>query len=147
MPKKLKPYDDGPENGFSVLLDNTNKEIKAIRKRARDEILEAQNRAGAQARLDFESIGWKKWTTRALTSEGQFERLEQSVVDTQLKIVNLYEQAGFANIADTKGMYKVSDEKCECADFVFNGLPCKHMYLLAGVILKRMKEREENFKK
>lgn len=144
MPKKP---DTTPENGFYNLIENTNSEIKSIRKKALEEISEAKNRAGAQIRLDFVSIGWKKWLTRELTSEGQFERLEQSVVDTQLKIVNLYEQAGFAKIADTNGMYKVSDEKCECADFVFNGLPCKHMYLLAGVILKRMKEREENSKK
>lgn len=94
MPKKLKPYDDGSENGFSSLPNTTNEEIKAIRKRALDEISEAKNCAGAQVRLDFVSIGWKKWLTRELTSEGQFERLEQSVVDTQLKIVKLYEQAG-----------------------------------------------------
>lgn len=144
MPKKLKTYDDGSKNGFYSLLDNTNQEIKAIRKLACDKITEAKNRAGVQARLDFESIGWNHWTEQDLTADGQFEFLEQSVVDTQLQVVKLYEQAGFANIADTKGMYKVSGEKCECADFVFNGLPCKHMYFLAGVLLKRRKEREEN---
>lgn len=143
MPKKPVPFDDSSENAFYVLLNNTNEEIKAIRRRAHDEISEAQNRAGAQVRLDFVSIGWKKWLTRQLTSEGQFERLEQSVVDTQLKIVKLYEQAGFANIADSKGMYKVSGEECECADFVFNGLPCKHMYFLAGVLIKRMKQNNK----
>lgn len=143
MPKKLKPCDDSPENGFATLLNTTNEEIKAIRKRARDEISEAQNHAGAQVRLEFVAIGWKKWLTKDLTSEGQYERLEQSVVDTQLKLVNLYEQAGFANIADSKGMYKVSGEECECADFVFNGLPCKHMYFLAGILIKRMKEKSE----
>ena len=69
MPKKLKPYDDGSENGFSVLLCNTNEKIKAIRKRALDEISEARNRAGALVQLDFESIGWKKWSETDLTEE------------------------------------------------------------------------------
>lgn len=147
MPKKLKTYDEGSKNGFYTLLDNTNQEIKAIRKQACDEISEAKKRAGAQACLEFEKIGWKNWTAQDLTSEGQFECLEQSVVDTKLQVVKLYEQAGFANIADSKGMYKVSGEGCGCADFVFNGLPCKHMYFLAGVLLKLMKEREENSKK
>lgn len=144
MPKKLKTNDNISENGLYSLLENANQEIKAVRKRACGEILEAKKRAGIQARLEFESIGWKNWTEQDLTADGQFEFLEQSIADTQLQVVKLYEQAGFANIADSKGMYKVSGEGCGCADFVFNGLPCKHMYFLAGVLLKQRKEREEN---
>ena len=132
MPKKP---DTTPENGFYDLVENTNSEIKAIRKRALDEISEVKKHAGALALKEFASLCWNKWTEEDLTAEGQFERLEESIIDPHLELVKLYFQTNSADIADSKGMYRVSGEVCECADFVFNGLPCKHMYFLAGILI------------
>lgn len=144
MSKSTKQQKDSMENGYAALISDTKIEIKKIRQRAHSEILEKQKLALAQTERDFSLLGWKKWSTEDLTKEGQFERLEQSVTDTQLKIVLFYEQAQIATIDEPTGSYKVTGEKCECADFIFNGLPCKHMYFLAGVLMKRMEEDTKN---
>ncbi|MBD5111812.1 MAG: SWIM zinc finger family protein, partial [Ruminococcaceae bacterium] len=75
------------------------------------------------------------WTPEQLTAEGQFERLEQSITDTGLNIIEIDEKSGDGKIEDNSRLYRVSGEKCSCIDFIYSGLPCKHMFFLASSLM------------
>lgn len=122
------------KNIYSDLLTKTNTEIKEIRSRAQEKIISAQNYALNQTETDFSLIGWKTWSPKELHFEGQFERLEQSVLDPYLKTISVNDRLGIGVVEESPASYKVTGEHCECSDFAYRGLPCKHMYFLAGVL-------------
>lgn len=123
-------------NFYIPLLYETHAKIKEIRRESLRQITEAQTLALAQVNQDFALLGWdKKWTSEQLFANGQFERLEQSVMDSNLKLAAVDEKSKTGIIDDFIARCKVSGAGCSCADFVFRGLPCKHMYFLAGVLV------------
>ena len=123
-------------NFYTTLLSETRAKIKEIRRESFDRITETQNQALLQVEQDFISLGWNKyWTSEQLIEDGQFERLEQSITDTGLDIIEIDEKSGSGKIEDNSRLYRVSGEKCSCIDFTYRGLPCKHMYYLAGVLV------------
>lgn len=128
------------KNIYFDLLTKTNLEIKEIRRRAQEKIASVQNDALAQTETDFSLIGWKKWSPKELYSDGQFERFEQSILDPHLKASSVNDKIGVGVVDESLASYKVTGERCGCSDFAFRGLPCKHMYFLAGVLKKMYNE-------
>lgn len=134
------------KNNYSELLAETNREIKEIRRKAQEKIISAQNDALAQTETDFSLIGWKNWLPKELYSEGQFERFEQSVLDPNLKASSVNDKIGVGIVEESLASYKVTGERCGCSDFTYRGLPCKHMYFLAGVLKGMYNENERKTK-
>ncbi|MBD5111846.1 MAG: SWIM zinc finger family protein [Ruminococcaceae bacterium] len=123
-------------NFYTTLLSETRAKIKEIRRESFDRITETQNQALLQVEQDFISLGWNKyWTSEQLIEDGQFERLEQSITDTDLDIIEIDEKSGSGKIEGNSRLYRVSGERCSCTDFIYRGLPCKHMFFLAGVLV------------
>lgn len=133
------------ENTYTKLISETHAKIKDIRRNSLSQITETQNLALLQVEQDFAALGWNKWTSEQLITEEQFERLEQSVMDSNLKLAAVDEESGNGIIDDCIAYCKVSGAGCSRADFVFRGLPCKHMYYLAGVLVDlRNRETQKN---
>lgn len=129
-------------NIYENLLSETREKIKEIRREYLGLITDAQNHALKQVKHDFALLGWGKFRSlKQLTEDGQFERFEQSVVDTSLKIVEINEESNSGTIADSVRLYRVSGSGCSCSDFAYNGLPCKHIYFLANALVD-LKKRE-----
>lgn len=122
-------------NFYIPLLSETRAKIKEIRRKSIKRITETQNLTLLQIGQDFAALGWNNWTPEQLTAEGQFERLEQSITDTGLNIIEIDEKSGDGKIEDNSRLYRVSGEKCSCIDFIYSGLPCKHMFFLAGSLM------------
>ncbi|MBD5112890.1 MAG: hypothetical protein HDT42_10255, partial [Ruminococcaceae bacterium] len=74
-------------NFYIPLLYETRAKIKEIRRESTKRITETQNLTLLQIGQDFAALGWNNWTPEQLTAEGQFERLEQSITDTGLNII------------------------------------------------------------
>lgn len=127
--------------GYTQLIFEMNKEIEKIKSNAMKQITEEQNRVLAQAEKDFARLGWKRWIYVNLRTDEQFRRLKESAEDTELELIELNEETK-SGIAADKARYMVSGNKCSCADFVSNDLPCKHMYFLAGLLTNKLAERE-----
>ncbi len=124
------------KKGYTKLIAEVHENIKGIRQNAQRQIAEVQNYALTQAERDFTMLGWNKyWTKEQLTADGQFERLEQSVLDTKLKLISVDQKFKKGIVDGCTGSYEVSGAKCNCADFVYRGLPCKHMYFLSGILV------------
>lgn len=124
------------DNTYRKLLSETHDKIRKIRCNSLRQIEDVQNLALTQVEQDFALLGWnKKWTSEQLFTEGQFERLEQSVMDSNLKLVEVNKKSKTGIIDDRIAYCKVSGAGCSCADFIYRGLPCKHMYYLAGVLV------------
>lgn len=124
------------ENAYAKLVSKTHEKIKDIRRDSLNRIAEVQNLALLQVEQDFALLGWdKKWDLEQLITEEKFERLEQSVMDSNLKFAAVDEDSKTGIIDDFIARCKASGAGCSCADFVFRGLPCKHMYFLAGVLV------------
>lgn len=122
-------------NFYIPLLSETRAKIKEIRRESFNRITETQNLALLQVGQDFTALGWNNWTPEQLTAEGQFERWEQAAADTDLELIEIDEKSGGAKIEDNSRLYRVSGEKCSCTDFIYSGLPCKHMYFLASALM------------
>lgn len=122
-------------NFYIPLLYETRAKIKEIRRESFNRITETQNLALLQVARDFAALGWNNWTSEQLTAEGQFERLEQSITDTGLNIIEIDEKSGDGKIEDNSRLYMVSGEGCSCVDFIYSGLPCKHMFFLASSLM------------
>lgn len=122
-------------NFYMPLLSETRAKIKEIRRESTKRITETQNLTLLQIGQDFAALGWNNWTPEQLTAEGQFERLEQSITDTGLNIIEIDEKSGDGKIEDNSRLYRVSGEKCSCTDFIYSGLPCKHMFFLASSLM------------
>lgn len=133
-------------NEYTYLISETTEEIKEIRRIAQKKILDKQEAALYRTERDFSILGWKMWTPRALYADGQFERLERSAMDTELKLVSVNESAGAGIVDEPLGSFRVSGKKCECSDFAYRGLPCKHMYFLAGTLIAMRNDRERKTK-
>lgn len=132
------------ENPYAKLLSETYEKIKDIRCSSLKQITEVQSLALAQVEQDFITLDWNKyWTSEQLFSNGQFERFEQSVIDTDLKIVDINDNNKSGVIEDRVALCKVSGSECNCADFVFRGLPCRHMYYLASALINLIKPQTE----
>lgn len=122
-------------NIYAPLLSETHTKIKKIRRESFNRITETQNLALLQVGQDFAALGWNRWTPEQLTAEGQFERLEQSVTDTGLNIIEIDEKSGIGKIEDNSRLYTVSGEGCSCTDYIYRGLPCKHMFFLTSTLI------------
>lgn len=126
---------------YTDYLSEVHDQINRIRREARRQIAQLQNNALKYTLETFTFLGWNKfWSKSQLTSDGQFERFEQSVSDTSLNVVSLDEKARSGIIDDSSGSFEVSGEKCGCGDFVFRGLPCKHIYYLANALIDENNE-------
>ncbi|MCM1061720.1 MAG: SWIM zinc finger domain-containing protein [Eubacterium sp.] len=127
---------------YENLLSETREKIKEIRRESLRRITEVQNNALKQVKQDFSLLGWGKfWDLKQLTEDGQFERFEQSVVDTSLRLIEVNEESKSGTVADSVRLCRVSGSGCSCSDFTYNGLPCKHIYFLASVLVD-LKKRE-----
>lgn len=123
------------QSKYAPIIAETNEKIKRIRERNMQQIAEEQYKALEKTKQDFTVIGWGKyWRCTDLHKDGQYERLEQSITDTKLKLAKINDISKTGTIDDLSGSYKVSGAGCSCADFVYRGLPCKHMYFLAGIL-------------
>lgn len=132
------------KNHYTNLLSETHKEIWDIRHDSLNRITEAQNVALIKIKEDFATLGWNKfWLLRQLLAEGQFEQFEQSVLDPDLKLVQVDEINKTGVVEDRVASCEVSGQKCSCADFTFRGLPCKHLYFLAGVLVDLLDKQTE----
>lgn len=135
------------ENHYTALVSETNEKIMDIRRSAQTQITEAQNLALTKVRQDFIALGWDKfWIIKQLFAEGQFEHFEHSVIDTDLKLVWVDQINKKGVVEDRVASCEVSGQKCTCADFVFRGLPCRHIYYLAGVLIDLLASETEEVK-
>lgn len=126
------------EKDYTRIIAEAHEKIKLVRRDAQREIADIKNSALDQVNQDFVSLGWRKyWTWEQLNADEQFERFEQSVTDTKLKLIKIDDHAKSGTIDDASGSYEVSGARCNCADFVYRGFPCKHMYFLAGALVER----------
>lgn len=132
------------ESSYVSLITEMNKKIKSIKNEAMKKVKKEQRLALEQTKRDFAMIGWGRyWRERELSEDGQLERLVESVTDKNL-VFGGYDKTLKVGIVDGKAKYRVSGKSCSCPDFVLRGLPCKHMYFLAGILVNRMMEDKDN---
>ncbi len=124
------------ESKYNPLVSEMNEKIRKIKDEAMRQIAEEQYRVLEQTKRDFALIGWGKyWRERDLHADGQIERLMESVSDIELKLGE-YNKKNGSGVVDGKAKYWVSGSGCSCPDFIVRGLPCKHMYFLAGILAR-----------
>lgn len=129
--------------GYSKLISKIDSKIRDIRQRSLAQISAAKDSALAEVQQDFFMLGWNKfWTKEQLNNEWQFDQLEQSVTDKSIKLIKLNEPLQSAVMEDRFGYYKVSGSKCDCGNFISTGLPCRHIYFLAGTLIELQREKK-----
>lgn len=129
-------------SGYTSMVSEMNSSIRSIKDEAMRRIVDIQNKVLDQTKQDFAVIGWDKfWRDRDLRANGQIERVVESVTDTELQFGEFDKRNGFG-IVDGKAKCYVSGSGCSCPDFMMRGLPCKHMYFLAGILTRLI--RDEN---
>lgn len=125
------------QSKYTPMIAEMNEKIRSIKDKAMRQIAEEQYEALEQTKQDFAMIGWgRHWRHADLHADGQIERLIESTTDIELKFGEYNEKTGIG-IVDGKAKYTVSGSGCSCPDFVCRGLPCKHMYFLAGILAKK----------
>lgn len=127
--------------GYTQLISESNGRIRKIKDNAIEQIKEQQNRVLALVEQDFVQLGWKRWTSEILHMDEQLRRLAESAEDTELELIGFDNKTHDAIVKD-KVNYLVSGTGCSCPDFTSRGLPCKHMYFLAGLLARPVKEEE-----
>lgn len=132
------------EKSYAKLISETRKKIHDIRQESQNRIIEAQKAALAEVEHDFALLGWNKnWNEEQLTADGQYERLEQSVADKNLKLVEIDSHTQIGTVDGCSSSYRVSGTGCSCSDFAYRGLPCKHMYFLAAELIDLYNEEHK----
>lgn len=74
---------------------------------------------------------FRKWPDVLSAEPDQFARICRAA-DEDLKVLSYNKKTGKAKVQGLTGDYTTSLDGCSCADFERRGLPCKHMYKLAG---------------
>ena len=72
---------------------------------------------------------WSKWDDCSGSDEQQFRMLRAA--SGELAIKEIDKKARYAVILDGK-KYRTNLSRCSCRDFKKRGVPCEHMYKLAG---------------
>lgn len=80
----------------------------------------------------FQSMsGWNEWDASVHQVEGQYERMARTESD-DIEILSYDKQTKIGRVIGSKGdIYTTTYQGCDCPDFQFRHLPCKHMYTLA----------------
>lgn len=83
--------------------------------------------------------GGDVWANLSLNLDDQKTRRKRSVMEAdKMQVTSWDPRFGMARVKGTTGnIYLTSGRMCNCQDFRYCGLPCKHMYFLADAVLNK----------
>lgn len=108
-------------------IEESEKQIDELRKTFEAESASIKHATLMSAQEIFNQLGWTNWNSEVFFADGQYERLVKAYRDKKMFISSISSDKKEGSVMGSSE-HTVSSNRCTCNDFLFRGLPCKHMF-------------------